>query len=537
MGLVFTYTLVVNAWLVDDAYITFRTIENALDGYGLRWNVDERVQSYTHPLWMFCLMGARVLTGEYFYSSLALSFLCNVGVLAVAYTWSVKTGEAAWKLPLMTLLFVSSKAVVDYSSSGLETPLVYLLATLFFLRFLSLAGDEQSAPRSAQVTELFFLAALSFFTRQDTLLIYVPALLFVLFRFARAEGAQRAAKTVAVATLPATLWVTFSLFYYGSAVPNTGLAKVKNAGIPALDRFYRGLEYLGNSLMWDTVSHLFVVLALILAYRSRSRVSLLALAGVLLYEGFVVVIAASATHMSGRFFAVPTLVAIITLVWLVRGRLLMGGVAAVGLVACALSPLAPWKADTDLYETQIQTGSAIDTRWFVYRHRMALALPKGKSRRVHHDWQTEGEKFRARPEHAYLGGSGAGLAIGYFGFGAGPDKFVVDYLGLTDPLIARLPGKNGASMDTWSSGHFERLIPKGYLESAAEDRNLIVDPDLRAYYGKLRSITRGPLLSAERLKHIVLMNLGAYNHWRDAYVKRDERDFRVVFAVSRGPHG
>ena len=34
-------------------YITFRTARNFWNGRGLTWNPDERVQAYTHPLWMF----------------------------------------------------------------------------------------------------------------------------------------------------------------------------------------------------------------------------------------------------------------------------------------------------------------------------------------------------------------------------------------------------------------------------------------------------------------------------------------------------
>ena len=44
--------LIRTAWICDDAYITFRTIDNFLHGFGLRWNVAERVQSFTHPLWL-----------------------------------------------------------------------------------------------------------------------------------------------------------------------------------------------------------------------------------------------------------------------------------------------------------------------------------------------------------------------------------------------------------------------------------------------------------------------------------------------------
>ena len=43
------------AWMCDDAFITLRTVDNFVNGYGLTWNVDERVQAYTHPLWMFVI--------------------------------------------------------------------------------------------------------------------------------------------------------------------------------------------------------------------------------------------------------------------------------------------------------------------------------------------------------------------------------------------------------------------------------------------------------------------------------------------------
>src|SRR5579863_7902587 len=54
----FFFVLIKNAWLSDDGYITLRTVSNFVHGYGLTWNIDERVQTYTHPLWMFLLSGS-----------------------------------------------------------------------------------------------------------------------------------------------------------------------------------------------------------------------------------------------------------------------------------------------------------------------------------------------------------------------------------------------------------------------------------------------------------------------------------------------
>src|SRR6476659_740777 len=73
------YALLVyrTAWMSDDAFISARTAYNVLHGYGLRWNVDERVQTFTHPLWMMALIAAHALTHEPFYSTLYLSLLVS----------------------------------------------------------------------------------------------------------------------------------------------------------------------------------------------------------------------------------------------------------------------------------------------------------------------------------------------------------------------------------------------------------------------------------------------------------------------------
>ncbi|HAA75677.1 TPA: hypothetical protein DCE37_11200 [Candidatus Latescibacteria bacterium] len=56
-GLVVAYVAYTThvTWLCDDAFITLRTVDNFLQGHGPTWNVVERVQCYTHPLWFLVL--------------------------------------------------------------------------------------------------------------------------------------------------------------------------------------------------------------------------------------------------------------------------------------------------------------------------------------------------------------------------------------------------------------------------------------------------------------------------------------------------
>lgn len=39
------------SYLDEDAFISFRVVDNFVHGHGLRWNIDERVQVFTNPLW------------------------------------------------------------------------------------------------------------------------------------------------------------------------------------------------------------------------------------------------------------------------------------------------------------------------------------------------------------------------------------------------------------------------------------------------------------------------------------------------------
>src|SRR5262245_46151551 len=65
------------AWLSDDSYITLRVIDNFWNGYGLRWNVIERVQVFTHPLWLLVLGALYGLTREAYWTTLVLSLVLS----------------------------------------------------------------------------------------------------------------------------------------------------------------------------------------------------------------------------------------------------------------------------------------------------------------------------------------------------------------------------------------------------------------------------------------------------------------------------
>ncbi len=76
-GAVLLTVIVRCAWVCDDAFITLRTIDNLMNGHGMRWNIAERVQTFTHPLWMLLLTGFYSVTREPYYTTLAVSILLS----------------------------------------------------------------------------------------------------------------------------------------------------------------------------------------------------------------------------------------------------------------------------------------------------------------------------------------------------------------------------------------------------------------------------------------------------------------------------
>ena len=118
------------AWICDDAYITLRTADNFVHGYGLRWNIADRVQTYTHPLWLFLLSAVYFVTRESFLSTIFVSMAVSLGtILLLGLRIAASRTGALVGIVILTL----SMAFMDYSTSGLENPMTHLLLALFFI--------------------------------------------------------------------------------------------------------------------------------------------------------------------------------------------------------------------------------------------------------------------------------------------------------------------------------------------------------------------------------------------------------------------
>jgi arabinofuranosyltransferase len=492
---VFLGVLVKTAWLCDDAYITFRTIDNFNSGYGLRWNVTERVQVFTHPLWMFLLSSVYHYTQEIYYSAIVVSILISAIATGLVAFGTART-RAAGVLAVSVLIL--SVSFVDFSTSGLENPLTHLLLALFFL----VAMRSELTPRI--LFWLSLIAGLAAFNRMDTILLYLPLLAVAYWRVDKLRGLG----AMTLGLVPFALWAVFSLFYYGFLFPNTAYAKLQT-GVARADLVAQGFHYLIHSAKTDPLIPLCLAAGGLAAWANRSRRSGALLVGLVCYLSYIVMIGGD--FMAGRF-ASPVLFGSALLVSRIDlgrvPRLAYAGTFAaligVGLLAAGYRT---WGADDE----QILDRSGIADERRVYYRDLGLLQVIGREGPPEHPWARKGLELRADNEPVVQLAGGVGL----MGFYAGPVAHILDVHGVCDPLLARLP----ANPD-WRIGHFVREPRIDYIHSLQAGRNLIVDRDLSRYYEKLFLITRGKLFDRRRLVEIARFNLGRNNSLLDGYLKQ-----------------
>jgi len=284
--------IVRTAWLCDDAYITARTIDNWLNGNGLRWNALERVQTFTHPLWLFVEAAAWRMSGGFYWSSIVTSVICaSAGALLITRIEGVSLLSAAALFFLCT-----SQAFIDFATSGLETPLSYLLLAASVAVYLL----ARSSP--AWILWTMVLASLVAVNRLDNLVLVAPLVLHV------AIVAWRETKWQFVLGLtPLLMWEAFSIIYYGFPVPNTAYAKLAT-GIPQSELTTQGLAYLLNSWHVDPSTLVIIGIAILAALWFRSVESLTISGGLFLHLAYVVRVGGA--FMTGRFLAPAVIVAV-----------------------------------------------------------------------------------------------------------------------------------------------------------------------------------------------------------------------------------
>jgi arabinofuranosyltransferase len=478
------------AWMSDDAFITLRVIDNLVNGYGLRFNVIERVQVFTHPLWLMFLTPFYALTHEPLLTPMLLSVALSLGalwILAARISTTLEYGS------ILVLAAAASRVLSSFSSSGLETPLTFLLLALFVWQFV----------RPDKIWIASGIAGLMLLNRLDLLLLLAPVMGYLVFR---ARGFERT-KVALAAILPAFLWMGFSIIYYGSAFPNTAYAKL-GSGYDTGTLILRGLEYAKDFVLTDPLLAMLIAYAIFIALRSRDRASAFLGIGIILYISYTITIGGD--FMSGRFFAPPGFLALCILArnpashWLLN-KLSMKGLVIIEILGFLLVARI---VEQPINSAMIPLNGIGDERRFYYVDTGLLPLLEGWLATGLKPVPPWGQRGLALKTQAEQNGSpiavGTGT-IGMRGYYAGPRVHIVDDLALSDAFLARLPAVYGARV-----GHYRRLLPPGYAETVINDIPTTDNSALSPLLNDVTLATRAPLLADGRWNAIWHLSSGYY---------------------------
>jgi arabinofuranosyltransferase len=436
------YAVVSRMWAAEDAYITFRYIDNLLHGYGLVYNVGDRVEGFTHPLWLFLItipawLGVSVRAGALLISLI----LSGISLYLLAFRDRDSQGNAI-AVPLGLALVLTHTGFRDFSVSGLEFPLVCLLLVCFYQSY------KQNDLLGRPWLHGSLLACL-YLTRPELILLilsfYVVLAWQVMEAYRNRAGGGFAKLWKEIARFSAPIFVLaggyhlFRYVYYDAFFPNTyyakdGLGAYWSAGITYFLHFWHYSPILLTAVLaW----------AILIITRpdvrrdylgSQPRVVMLAQAGLL----SIYVMRLGGDFMAYRFMLPAMMILVVLLNDLVRYLPMTEqrtrSIGAVLLTATALLVVFPISAP------QSQGYIADERQVYDLYHPAYRAL---FDEPVEHKWYKQGMGLRESQERIGYPISVVDGNIGYFGFAAGPKVTIVDMYGLVDREVARTrpPGR------------------------------------------------------------------------------------------------
>jgi arabinofuranosyltransferase len=484
------------AWMSDDALINVRAALNLAHGNGAVFNVGERVQTATSPVWFWIQHLAGRVTGEYIVASMLLGVALTAGAAVALARWARTTAQGLF----VAAVFVLSPALVDYATSGLENAL-----GMAALAGWAIAWRRAPVPRTPLDGALVGLASAAVvLTRLDYALLVLPGVLVWAVPPVRARAVRPVAAAVAAGAVPVLVWAAWSAWYYGEVLPNTFHAKT-NVDIGRSEMVVSGLRYLAVSTEYDPLLAVVPVVATIAALAVGDRWHQAAAAGMWLYGGYVIWIGGD--FMAGRFLTGITVLGLAVLATVPIGRWVSSTTGAWGAAALAavvvvavpsLRPLAvaydtPPRWDyahragvadeasfyriltgASLYAVLIENGAEVGFTGHDDEERGMRRL--WELRRLEKRWY----RFQPPPPGEPRPVTEACGGLGNVGLALGPGVHIIDHCALADPFLARLPFRP-AEPYLWRIGHFDRVPPTGYIDAVVHaESDRVEDPELRA---------------------------------------------------------
>ena len=231
--------------IIDDAYITFRYVENILSGHGFVYNLGEPVLGTTTPFytfmlafitWLLTFAGAKIPVLAVGLNAILDGSTCLILWRMGAQLQSHKAGIAA------AILWAFAPFSVTFSIGGLETSLYCFLLVSSVYAYL-----KNNTSLSA------FLGSLAILTRPDAVILV--GLLSLHFAVDLIKRKSWNFKKEALALLiPLSIWIITAFIMFGSPLPQSVQAKMIAYQLPETAALIRLIQHFATPFMLHSVT-------------------------------------------------------------------------------------------------------------------------------------------------------------------------------------------------------------------------------------------------------------------------------------------
>ena len=512
--IVFSLIVIVLAWQSDDAYHGYVMSRHLAQGDGLVYNIGERATSSTCPLFTLCIAAAYFITHEMFFTSLAV---CAIFSTAAYYILAYKLCRTREQVCVSFIILTGSISFVSYTTSGLENSLLFFLGALFLYNYY-----KNETYSSSGLFALALILSLSAMARMDSVLLYVPAIVWVYLFKRRDVSFIKCVGIGILGLLPFILWECFATFYFGFPFPNPFYVKL-GTEIPNIEYVKRGILYTLYTFLADSAVLMVPFASVIVSFFPKKPKYILISSGLCLYGLYVIRIGGDfmmGRHFTNMFFL--SLCSYIALVNAETGNLALvrraRGIFTTISIGSVLFALTFGRTVGAQYLSGGRYSSHISDERAYYigttgLYNNVVSLVTSGRLCISDTWNNQAtDELRFYHMRGGIVENAAGILVYY-----NPDLYLNDTYALGDPFLSKLPAKVDPN---WRVGHLRREVPKGYRESIRDDKNEIEDPDLHEYYDVIRLLTRARLTETGRLRAILDINLGRYNYLIENYERR-----------------
>jgi arabinofuranosyltransferase len=472
------FLIIHKAWITEDTFISLRCVDNFLAGHGPVFNPGERVEASTHALWFYILALFRWSGLGPKAAAIAPGLLFSLLALFLIFfkiTWDRR--PHARPLAWGGAILIGMSSFSDFGTSGLESALTYFL--LAWMAYAVIRGTWSAKPWL-----MGLIVSLLVLNRPD--FVVFLAFWLAIYGWRAATKSMPFRSAALFLAFPAILTGGYEIFrmgYYASLLPNPFYAKSGGAAY-----YSQGLIYLADLLKGSFLAGLAALCLAWIALRRKMAPGEYAQRWLILLPGLLhgfFVVRGGGDFMHGRFLLPLAVLAAISCSDLMRGALQKVRPApwisavllsSLFLVSICIRPLQR--------SAGAKTVNGIADERFLYLELFGNNLTR--------EWQSQGAIVRRLSMRTGLPISYCYGNIGYFGYYAGPTVYVMDFLGLADPIVARMPAKSRGR-----PGH-EKSPPFAYLAY----RGLTFQETPFAEWNRLAATPFGPLwdLSPATLK-------------------------------------